>query len=195
MEIESILLETARIFVSMFISVFVITEPAGYFWHRFVTHGGKFGERLRFPHWKHHLEVYPPENTRPAETYEGAGDNSFYYLYALCVVGVGSLVPFGALPLRDYLVMWVSASLYGYVALNYFHEKYHLKNHFLHRFRWYRNLMLYHDIHHWAPCNYSISLFYMDRIFGTFRAEIPKTREDIFPGFVSGEEVGTRSAQ
>lgn len=164
----------------MVVSILIV-ESSGYVWHRGVSHGGRFGNWLRFPHWVHHMIKYPTGKTRGGEDYEEAGDWTFYLLYFLCCFTVGMLVPFGLLDWKNYPIMFVTASIWGYIGQSYFHTVYHISDHWLHRFQWFQRLITCHDIHHLGHWNYGITFFWFDRIAGTFKAELPTDESELFP--------------
>lgn len=159
----------------------LIVEGSGYAWHRLVSHEGYLGNHLIFPHWVHHMIKYPTGNTRTSGEYQQAGDWTFYLLYFLCCFTVGILVPVGLLNGKNYLIMFVTASTWGYIGQSYFHTIYHLPKHWLHQFQLFQRLMQYHDIHHYGPWNYGITFFWFDRVAGTLQKEIPRHQQELFP--------------
>ncbi|GEM_PF-4743571 len=155
----------------------LLVEIVGYFWHRFAEHYGIMGETIRYRHWVHHEKDYPAERLHSGGTYKDAGSWSWYVLAVITIGGVFLLFPY-----RDAIPLTLSGVLYARFVVNYFHEKFHLSTHWLHRFHWFRKLTVCHDIHHWASGNYGIVFFFMDRFFGTFRNKFPTQQEILFPG-------------
>ncbi|MDA2935800.1 sterol desaturase family protein [Patescibacteria group bacterium AH-259-L05] len=158
----------------------IVVDLTSYFWHRFVEHNGFLGEMFRPRHVVHHEGHYPPESLRPKhpEEYKSAGSKGWYVLAGLDIVLI-----FLIFPLRDAVPLVVGGVLYARFVVQYFHIVFHIPSHWLHRFKRFKRLIKLHDIHHWAPCNYGIVFFWVDRIFKTLREDMPKEKEDIFPGY------------
>lgn len=161
-----------------FISIQIV-EGAGYFFHRFVNHESKWGVAICFPHWVHHI-IYPAQDMRRDE-YHGAGDWTFYLLYFLCCFSVGMLVPLGILDWKNYLIMFIIASTWGYIGQSYFHTVFHLSDHLLHRFDWFQTLMRLHRNHHLGPWNYGVTFFWWDHVCRTFNDSVRLCPENQFP--------------
>jgi len=173
------MLELLRALWMFFVGGLVLVEVVGYIWHRTAEHLGLVGDGIRYRHWVHHELDYPTDNLRPKNVvkYKSAGSWSWYVL-ALSVIGLAFIL----LPIRDAVPLTIGGALYAYFVVNYFHEAFHVDNHWLNRFEWFKRLVKLHDIHHWAACNYGIVFFGMDRLLGTLREETPTQKEEIFPG-------------
>lgn len=162
----------------------VISEAAGYFWHRFVEHKGKLGDTVRGAHVHHHYIAYPIEKLRRRGSYISSHSWSWYVLAAFVSAAV-----LGASYIAGQLLGGVAVilcgALYGKYVINATHEAFHISRHPLDFFPWFRELRLYHDHHHLLNCNYGIVFMTMDRIFGTFIKNVPQPHqaEDIFSGF------------
>jgi sterol desaturase/sphingolipid hydroxylase (fatty acid hydroxylase superfamily) len=161
-----------------------LVEVVGYLWHRFIEHGGLLGETLRHRHWVHHEREYPAENLRPNKQYQDAKDWSWYLLAVLTFCVLGLLAWLHILPLPSMLALSVGGVVYARYVVGIFHDVYHLPDHWLHQFRWFRRLMYLHDLHHWTRCNYGIVVFWMDRLFCTYRQEKPSVPINVFPGLL-----------
>jgi hypothetical protein len=178
--------ETAILLVWFLLGI-PLVEVTGYFWHRFVEHGGLAGEALRYRHWIHHEREYPAHDLRPDQAYQDARDWSWYVLSALTFCLLGFLVVIGILPFVWMLALSTGGVLYARFVVGVFHDLFHVpKNHWVHRFSWFQRLMFLHDLHHWQRCNYGIVFFWMDRLFGTFCQAKPAAPVNVFPGFVIG---------
>ena len=132
---------------------------------------------LTSKHWLKEMLGQGRERLCFLAKYKSAGSWTWYVL-ALAV----ALLILLLLPLRDALLVIFGGMLYGWYVDNYFHSAFHIRDHWLQRFRWFRRLTRLHDIHHITNANYGISFFWMDRLFGTFRTVAPQ-KENIFPGY------------
>lgn len=162
----------------------VVSEVAGYFWHRFVEHRGKLGDKVREAHIHHHYVAYPAEKIRRSGDYISSNSWSWYVLAAfvsILVLGISYVVG----QLLGGIAVILCGALYGKYVINTMHEAFHISRHPLDFFAWFRRLRLYHDIHHLINGNYGIVFMTMDRVFGTFIKEVPRPlqADDLFPGF------------
>ena len=157
-------------------------EIVGYLWHRGTEHNGWLGNAIRHRHWVHHKVDYPTQLLRRDDVigYKSAGSWSWYLAIASAIT-----LAFGVLPLRDAACLSVGGTLYGTFVLGALHQAFHTQDHWLKRFQWFQTLVRRHDIHHWAAGNYGIALFFMDRLFGTLREDLPPAPEPMFPGYAS----------
>ena len=163
------------IYLGMFLGVGPLAiEVAGYVWHRFVEHWGVLGEGLTFRHWMHHEVAYPADRLR-TDIYDDARSWGWYVL--LGVIGGGFFL---VLPTGRALAAALGATLYGWVVINLFHAAFHVRGHFWWRLAWFRRLARLHDIHHYAPANYGIMFFGIDRLCGTYRETFPRRDWTIF---------------
>ena len=64
------------------------------------------------------------------------------------------------------------------------HITFHIKDHWLNNYEWYRKSKILHINHHLDNCNYGISTYLMDYIFGTKIYTVTE-RKDVFNGFNS----------
>ncbi len=158
-------------------------EAIGYGWHRGAEHAGWLGDAIRYRHWVHHEREYPVNNLRPrpAAGYKSARSWSWYLLAAVTIA-----LAFLLLPARFAAPLTLGGAMYAWFVVNRLHKAFHIDGHWLNRFGWFKSLVVLHDIHHWAPCNYGILFFGMDRLFNTLREEFPRQKEVLFPDFKSG---------
>ncbi|MBI2798044.1 sterol desaturase family protein [Candidatus Saccharibacteria bacterium] len=148
----------------------LFVEVGGYFWHRFAEHQGWLGESVRARHIVHHQEDYPVEALRPAkQKYQSANSWSWYVL-ALILMALAYVL----FPPKYSLLMIAGGLLYATFVVSKFHKSFHLQRTWLQRFAWYKKLVKLHDIHHYAPVNYGINFFFMDRLFGTYQETQPQ---------------------
>ena len=154
----------------------VVIEFCGYWWHRLGEHGGKLGKSVIAKHYRHHEKDYPIDRFNLGEKdYRKAGSWSWYVLGALIIAFL-----FLAIPRPYNFVAIISGVLYAKFVMSYLHGKFHVGTE-LEKSAWFRGRRRLHEIHHWGPYNYGISFFVMDRLFGTYRTEFPKTKEPNFP--------------
>lgn len=148
----------------------IIIEVVGYFWHRSVEHNAVLGHSIQQNHIKHHQRDYPVGKLRPnIDRYLSKIDQGWYYLGFIMALATLLIVP------RPYsLVMIVSGVIYARVVINYLHSRFHVRNHWLANTKFFKHIQHLHDIHHWAPYNYGILFYFMDKIFGTYSETLPK---------------------
>lgn len=154
-----------------------IAELVGYFWHRFIEHKGYFGEEFSYRHYCHHEIEYPIHKLRTKE-YKDANSWTWYVLAAGASVGI-----FFILPTSYAVATMIGSWIYAYACLLFFHTAFHIKGHFLWKYKWFRKLVRLHDIHHYDNCNYGICMFFFDRLFGTYRDTFPDKKQKVFKYF------------
>lgn len=147
----------------------LVIEVAGYLWHRFVEHNGVFGETIRARHVVHHEKDYPVANLRPKRQKYRTAKSWSWYVLALILM----LAAYLLFPLRYSLPMIAGGLIYAKFVVSYFHKSFHKHHIWLQRYAWHHKLVKLHDIHHYAPVNYGINFFFMDRLFGTYRETKP----------------------
>lgn len=141
----------------IFLTVFA-TEFAAYLWHRYGTHTNIFPS-IRRSHQKHH---------RADLTHQSHED----FLWVLIIVtGLGILIFSSSGFAGDYLnigvVYLTMVIVFGWNW--YIHTSYHIPNHWLNKYEWFRNDKRSHFQHHINPrTNYGIASHFADIIFGTY---------------------------
>jgi sterol desaturase/sphingolipid hydroxylase (fatty acid hydroxylase superfamily) len=168
------------------ITAFMV-EFFGYLWHRFSAHLGYAGNTIRKTHYEHH-EIYYPHGNMETDEYRIKGffnGDSWPWLVPLfgMILFLTVLWKYSYLPTKGYITMCVWIVLHVYF-ISYIHDSYHIRDHWLNRFQWYQRNKLYHNLHHFYNCNYGISNYSMDYLFGTMVTEYTKNKENIFKGFV-----------
>lgn len=173
---------------TILITAFLV-EFFGYFWHRFSAHFGYAGDTIRTTHYEHH-EVYYPYYDMESDKYkiDGMfnGDSWPWLIPVILFISVlGLLWYLDNISKGTFTIMvtWILAHVY---FISYIHDSYHIKNHWLNNFDWYIKNKKYHNLHHYYNCNYGISNYSMDYLFGTICTEYDpdKGKENIFQGFV-----------
>lgn len=154
----------------------LVIEVAGYLWHRFIEHEGKAGKAIQEKHVQHHEEDYPTHALRPdMGTYKSAHSWSWYVLTVILIVMALVIIP------RPYSYFAILGGLiYAKFVVSYFHKAFHVPHHWLQKYAWFRKLTELHDIHHYQVANYGIVFFFMDRLFGTYKQELPKKKSEVF---------------
>jgi sterol desaturase/sphingolipid hydroxylase (fatty acid hydroxylase superfamily) len=163
-------------------------EIMGYFWHKLAAHYGLIGDKIRKTHYEHH-EVYYPFNDMESDVYRVDGllkGDAWPWLIPVLIV----LIFVTWIRYKNFIDKMVYYIIVGWVAchvylISYVHDSYHVRNHWLNRFTWYQKNKHYHNLHHYYNCNYGISNYSMDYLFGTLVTDYDKARpmEDIFQGY------------
>lgn len=149
---------------------FLLSEFIGYVMHRTVHHPiSGFAYRS---HLVHH-SIYRPDDF-VSKKYRSAGSHSLLVyaapVFILTAVLVFLLVPFW------YALLAVGVMAVVSIVNNSVHDLTHLEEHHLYRYKWFRHAVKHHRYHHINCKNqYSITFFWFDRLFGTFKPlnEIP----------------------
>lgn len=143
----------------------IVTELIGYIFHR-LTHWSRMGA-LYDSHMTHHLKIYPPSNFF-SDSYLKAGKDSFTIRFIPLFLGV-VILEFWFLPLHLSVVALLTTSLCAFLN-SYIHDSYHIRNHFLSKFRYYRRLRALHYLHHVQMSkNYGIYWLGFDKMAGTYK--------------------------
>ncbi len=154
----------------------LVIEVAGYLWHRYIEHEGMAGKAVQVSHVRHHERDYPADDLRPDKVkYTSAQSWSWYVLTVILIVLALIIIP------RPYSFFTIVGGLvYAKFVVSYFHKAFHLPHHWLQQYAWFKHLTKLHDIHHYRVANYGIVFFFMDRLFGTYTAQMPKKKSSTF---------------
>lgn len=149
--------------------VFLIATSFGYWVHR-ALHQKWMGQFYK-SHHTHHLTLYPPEDF-DAITYRNSGkDNTTYFfiMASLPVIAIPFLLlAFNIINLPVFTAAFISMAVFG-IPNNYLHDSFHIKNHWLCKYKWYIKLVKLHYEHHInMQKNFGIYSFIWDKTFGTF---------------------------
>lgn len=159
----------------------LLVEVVGYIWHRYVEHKEMLGTGISHRHWQHHEIEYDIHHLR-TEKYKDANSWTWYVLGA-----VTSCLGFSVLPVGYAVAIMAGGWLYAWGLVLQLHTAFHVEGHWLNRFKWFRNLVRAHDIHHYDNCNYGICFFFLDKLFGTYRADFPPERRNVFKTLKSSD--------
>ena len=166
----------------------VLVELVGYFWHRIVEHRGLLGHFFSERHIVHHEHDYPIDHLRRRSKYKSSQSWTWHFIGV-----ISAIVMIIVLPLDLAVVLISSCSLYIFLIISNLHKAYHIENHWLSRFAWFRKMLKLHDIHHYQNTNYGICFFVMDRIFGTYSEEMPEDgKQNLFFFTSDSHSRGTR---
>ena len=151
----------------VYLIVIVITivgaEFGAYLWHRFA-----------------HTDIVPPiRKTHKIHhqadlTHEAHED--FYWVISLLLlglVGIFIIYYYELIPIIYPLVLY-SLVVFVFVWNWYIHSAYHIPNHWLNQYEWFRNDKRIHMQHHLNPkTNYGIATHFTDEILNTFEYSFP----------------------
>jgi len=163
--------------------LFWVVELVGYLWHRFVAHLGYLGDTIRITHYCHHEEIYPHTDFESVK-YHTAHDTWPWYIPFFLAVAIMLLLWGNRVMATATLVFVLIYAIVHAYSISYIHDSYHIKDHWLNNFAWYRENRRLHYIHHLDNCNYGITIYTMDKIFGTWCDQMPP-KQDIFDHFHS----------
>ena len=161
------------------IILFLYIELIAYLWHRFINHYGLLGDKIRVTHYCHHEETYPYDNMTSLE-YQSSHDTWPWII---------PIVLFGYIPIylyykkydieyRLYIIYMLQLTMHVFF-ISYIHDSYHIDNHWLNDYGWYKENKIYHYIHHIDNKNYGILTYIFDHVFGTFSGNIVE-KKDVF---------------
>lgn len=148
---------------------FLIGSTAGWVVH-WLLHTELF-KNLAKGHKVHH-ELYTPADFE-SEEYRSAGkdNSSFVFIPILTITILLFFFPIAYLTNSWWIYLFVVAegALVGYLN-DKIHDAFHLTNHWLNQYLWFRKLKKLHLIHHVDPkFNHGIIWFGADKIFGTYK--------------------------
>jgi sterol desaturase/sphingolipid hydroxylase (fatty acid hydroxylase superfamily) len=174
--------------ICLLLSVIVVVEITGYFWHRYFSHIGYLGNTIRKAHYMHH-EIHYPYTNMESIKYKVLGliEGDAWPWVILMSLLIGTIFTIFKL---GYISLTNSILMSGLVVLDvyfnsYIHVSYHEKDHWLNKYQWYRQNKHYHKLHHYYNCNYGISNFSTDYLFGSLVTQFDSNRkkENLFHGF------------
>jgi len=153
-----------------FLVVFVITTAFGYFVHKALHQSWMRG--FNTAHMTHHLKLYPV-NDYQSETYRDPWKDNTVRFFAfasipLVIIPV-ILLALGIIPLSVFIATAVAMTIVGF-ANGYLHDVFHIKNHWLSRYSWFRELTRLHYLHHVdMQRNFGIFMFSWDKLLGSYK--------------------------
>ncbi len=149
--------------------IFAVGSTAGYVAHR-LMHIKALG-RFAKSHKVHH-KLYTPDNFE-SDTYRSAGKDTSTFVFVPVILL--SVVLLGVTLWFAFQVWWIYPVIIAEgIAVGVLNEKihdwFHIKDHWMNRYAWFKHLKHLHMQHHIHPKkNMGIIWFLPDRVFGTFK--------------------------
>lgn len=148
-------------FFLIFMAIIIGSEFGAYLWHRFGAHTD-IVPGVHDTHKIHHI----------ADLTHEAHEDFFWVILILAALGAGLVAAW----YTNYLFIQPIYVIVGYFLVVlvygwnwYVHSAYHIPNHWLGRFYWFRKDKKMHLQHHVNPkVNYGIASHFSDIIFGTY---------------------------
>jgi len=151
------------IYLFFIIIMFYLSEIGAYFWHRFGAHTNLLSP-VKNMHDIHHNNIKD----------EAHGD--FFYVFLLLLflfIFLSFLYFYNIMSLKIILIIYLPI-LIVFVWNWYIHSAYHIENHWLNSYDWFRNDKRIHFQHHKNPeINYGIATHFVDEILETFEYGFP----------------------
>lgn len=156
------------LFIILF--TFVYGSLAGYFVH-WLLHTDAFSKWSK-SHNVHHT-LYTPDDFE-SDTYRDAKENDSVWVFVPIITGA---IVIACVPLWFIFSEWwifpiiLAEGIFVGWLNDYIHDAFHVKNHWLNRFRWFWHLKDLHWIHHVYPKkNIGILWFIPDKMFKTYES-------------------------
>ena len=150
----------------LFAGLIIASEIAGYFWHEIFAHHSII-PFVRETHQTHHNII------------DDQAHGDFFYICFFLSIYFMVLV---YLYYKSYitlilLVILFTGVFFPFLWSWYVHSAYHIENHWLNEYEWFRNDKRIHMQHHINPkCNFGIATHFTDEIMGTFDYAFPITQ-------------------
>lgn len=148
-------------YVALVVGLIIMSEGASYFWHRIGAHSDIVLPNIHDTHRIHHQ----------ADLDHQAHEDFYWVCIGLFALYVAFLVGY-YLKIIDLihalLIPTVISSVF--IASWYIHSAYHIDDHWLNEYEWFRNKRELHFNHHYDPTvNYGILTHIPDILCGTFK--------------------------
>jgi hypothetical protein len=132
----------------------------------------RWSKRFYSAHMSHHKILYPPSDFY-SDKYRDAGKDNTTFLFALMfaplVLTAIAITVFHIIPLLFGIIILTEMFLFG-VFNNVFHDSFHIRKTFWHRFKFFHKLIGLHIEHHNnMRRNFGILFFWPDKVFKTFK--------------------------
>ena len=161
--------------IAIILFVFAYGSLVGYFVHRLMH--SKLFMGLAKIHKIHHL-LYTT-NDFESETYRSAGKDTSSFVFVPIITIAIMLLCIGMLIFHSwwiYPIILAEGIIVGYLN-DRLHDYFHITNHWLNKYHWFRVIKQLHWNHHDNPeVNHGIIWFIPDKIFGTFKNENSATQ-------------------
>jgi hypothetical protein len=159
------LLPELPLFLIIAVATHLVTSFTQTLMHYALGHHSIGGEFFR-NHINFHHVYYSKENLVSQTYLKEDGNNTPFFFIPICLVGA---CMYFVLPVDLFIAQTVAcaASFYAHV---FFDREYHVEGSWLRRFAWFRRMQELHFVHHrHGDCNFAVTDFFWDRIFGTYR--------------------------
>jgi sterol desaturase/sphingolipid hydroxylase (fatty acid hydroxylase superfamily) len=164
------------IIITIFAGIYV--EFIGYIVHRFFIHDGIFSDKMRATHYCHH-EIRYPYYDFESEKYRLAHDSIPWVLTIIFSGYIPSILVYLFnyidISMMIYLLIYFTLHLF---FISYIHDSYHIKDHWLNKYEWFKYNKHCHYIHHLDDMNYGITNYVFDKMFGTFSGKIVDKKDN-----------------
>lgn len=163
-------METFFVVLMTLVVGFVVASYAGQ-----VTHWAfhqSWSNRFHQAHMTHHIVLYPVTDYL-SDTYRSAGKDNSLYLFLIVAIPF-FLLPLllfwlGLIPFLSVIVVISEMIIIGWIH-EFFHTAFHIRNHVLKRYAFFRRLTDIHFVHHLdMQTNFGIFFFGWDRLLGTYK--------------------------
>ena len=152
----------------LIILTFFVITLFGHVTHWFIHQpmSGRFNKA----HMTHHLKLYPASNYT-SEKYRQPGKDSTVWIFAILSIPM-MLLPWiafglGFVTLIQTIIVFTEMLVLG-AAHDHIHDAFHIKGHWLYKFRPFRSWNILHYRHHVnMKKNFGIFFFMWDRVFKT----------------------------
>lgn len=145
---------------ALIVSVIILSELAAYFWHRIASHSDLVLSNIHDTHRIHHT----------SDLKHQANEDFLWIIIGLIGLYIVFLIGFslGIFNLPTAIIIpTVITSIFA--CTWYVHSAYHIEDHWLNKYDWFKNNKARHFIHHDLPDkNYGIITQIPDMLFGTF---------------------------
>lgn len=133
----------------------------------------KWTGRYHNSHMVHHQKLYPPSRYLSEAYLEPGKDNTakFFIIAGLPLILLPILlVAFHIISLPIFITAMISMAIIG-IPHDTLHDAFHIKHHWLRRFRWFEHMTDLHYQHHLGnmQTNFGIYWFGWDKLLGTFK--------------------------
>lgn len=140
------------------IGIIILSEIAGYLWHRFAAHTDIL--HINLIHETHKIH-------HDADLTHEAHEDFFWLILLLTIMGI--FVWYQPFLNRKYAIIIYLIVVIVFVWNWYIHSAYHISNHWLNNYDWFKKDKKIHFQHHINPwSNYGIASHFSDIICGTF---------------------------
>ena len=151
-------------YLSIIIGLIIISEGGAYFWHRIGAHTD-----IVLP------EIHETHKTHHDANLDHQANQDFYWVL-LGLAGIYTLFVLMAMTRlinMAYAIIIPTIISLVFISTWYIHRAYHIEDHWLNNYEWFKRKKKLHFNHHYDPdVNYGILTHIFDKLCGTYK-EIP----------------------